>query len=81
MPPASERAFPSEETARSMRVPGRAKAGRRAVTITAATFLAWTCFGSTRMPSRPSMPAIDCEVKATLSESPVPARPTTRPYP
>ncbi len=79
MPPESDRAFPREETATSKRVPGRAKAGSRAVTITAATLRAWTCLGSTRMPRRPSRPAIDWAVKATRSESPVPASPTTRP--
>ena len=49
--------------------------------MTAATLRVRTSRGSMRMPRRPSMPLMDCEVKNTRSLSPVPARPTTRPYP
>ena len=42
VPPVRLVASPSAETATSMRLPLRAKAGRSAVTITAATFLVWS---------------------------------------
>ena len=64
----------------SMRLPCAEKAGRLAVTITAATFL--VCMISPRVftPSRSSMVWMLCWVKgAFFSESPVPFKPTTRP--
>jgi len=73
-------ASPSALTEMSMRVPWPEKAGRLAVTITAATFL--VCMVSPRVltPSRSSMVCRLCWVKGALrSESPEPLSPTTRP--
>ena len=69
-------------TLMSMRVPVRAKAGRVAVTMTAATFLVRRVFEMSRVltPIRSSMPMTDCWVNGELLiVSPVPFSPTTRP--
>jgi hypothetical protein len=82
MPPIKLVASPSAETAMSIRLPGRAKAGRLAVTITAATLRVSSRASLSRVftPRRSSMPISDCLVNmAVRSLSPVPARPTTRP--
>jgi hypothetical protein len=64
----------------SMREPFEEKAGRLAVTITAATFLVCIVWPRVLVPIRSSMVWIESWVKgAFFSESPVPLRPTTRP--
>jgi len=75
-------ASPSAETATSMRLPGRAKGGRLAVTITAAMLrvLSFSSLSRVLTPRRSNMPTSDWRVKmAVRNWSPVPARPTTRP--
>ncbi len=70
------------ETVASISEPEAAKAGRRAVTITAATFLVFRVWAASRTltPSRSSMADRLCLVKAAFcSESPVPLSPTTMP--
>ena len=62
VPPNSEAASPSEETLTSMRAPDSTKAGRLAVTITAATFLARARPSSVAMPRFSSIARIDCSV-------------------
>ena len=65
-----------------MRLPVRAKAGRLAVTMTAATFLVCSLAPWSRVftPSRSSMPISDWRVNTALSSlSPVPFSPTTSP--
>ena len=63
----------------SMRLPLRAKAGRLAVTMTAATFLVpqlGLSWSRVLTPSRSSIPISDCRVNTALSSrSPVPFRP------
>ena len=67
-------------TETSMRVPWAEKAGRFAVTITAATFLVCIVVPRVLTPSRSSMVWMLCWVNgAFFRESPVPLRPTTRP--
>jgi hypothetical protein len=66
----------------SMRLPARAKPGRLAVTITAATFLVESLVIWSRVltPNRSSIATSDSRVKMALSSlSPVPFRPTTKP--
>ena len=66
----------------SILLPDRAKAGRLAVTMTAATFLVCSLLSWSRVltPRRSSMPMSDWRVNTALSSrSPVPLRPTTRP--
>jgi hypothetical protein len=66
----------------SIRLPGRAKAGRFAVTITAATFFVSSRASLSRVltPSRSSMPISVWRVKtAVRSRSPMLFSPTTRP--
>ena len=82
VPPIRLVASPSAETAMSMRLPGREKGGRFAVTITAATLRVSSFASLSRVltPRRSSMPTRDCRVKiAVRSRSPVPASPTTSP--
>ena len=66
-----------------MVVPGRAKAGSWAVTMTAATFLVFICRNTSAvrpMPMRLTMLAMACLVNTDfLMSSPVPFRPITRP--
>ena len=84
VPPIRSFASPRADTPTSIRLPPRAKAGRLAVTITAATFLVCSLLSWSRVftPSRSSIPISDCRVKTALSNlSPVPFSPTTRPYP
>jgi flagellar P-ring protein FlgI len=62
--------------------PAAAKAGKRAVTITTATFLVSMLASRVLIPSRSIMDCRPCLVMGTLrKESPVPLRPTTRPWP
>jgi hypothetical protein len=68
------------ETVMSMREPWRENGGRVAVTMTAATFFGLKSSPRMLMPSRSSMPMIDCSVKGEFERlSPLPLRPTTRP--
>ena len=66
-----------------MRFPWRANAGSAAVTLTAATFLIWSCRGLmlSVSPRRRSMFSTLCTVKMACWLSPVPLRPATSPYP
>ncbi len=60
--------------------PAAAKAGKLAVTITAATFLVSMVASRVLTPRRSSMSIRLCLVMGALRRlSPVPARPTTRP--
>ena len=73
---------PIAETVTSMRVPCVPKGGRLAVTMTAATLPVVIVWPRTLTPRRSSIACSDCLVNGLLlSESPVPLRPTTRPYP
>ena len=65
----------------SMRDPGCANGGSVAVTITAAVLLTRIAVGDTVTPMRASMLARLCAENTVCRRSPVPARPTTRPYP
>ena len=68
------------ETVTSMRVPWVPKAGRLAVTITAATLPVRIVCPRMLTPSRSSIACSDCLVNGMLLRvSPVPLRPTTRP--
>ncbi len=68
------------ETEASICEPEAEKAGSRAVTITAATFLVLRSASRTLTPSRSSIASRLCLVKGALRRvSPVPFRPTTRP--
>jgi hypothetical protein len=80
VPPRSDVASPIELTFTSMRLPGLAKGGRLAVTITAATFFAFDWLPWVEMPRFCSMARIDWSVKGEERRlSPLPCRPTTRP--
>ena len=82
VPPVRLVASPRAETATSIRLPLRAKAGRSAVTITAAMFLVESLATWSRVftPSRSSIPISDSRVNTELSSlSPVLFSPTTRP--
>ncbi len=82
VPPKRLLASPMAETVASISEPEAEKAGRRAVTITAATFLVFSVAAASRTftPSRSSMAERLCLVKAAFCrESPVPFRPTTMP--
>src|SRR5919108_1149297 len=70
-----------EETTISTRPPARAKGGRLAVTMTAATLRALISLGFTVMPRARNILLMDCVVNAVFPPSPVPFKPTTRPYP
>ena len=64
----------------SMREPLPTKAGRSAVTITAAILRVRVLALRTLMPMRSSIDCSDCSVKGELRRvSPVPLRPMTRP--
>ena len=68
------------DTDTSMRLPGAAKAGRLAVTMTAATFLVCMTWPRVLVPSRSSMLWMLSWVNGAFFRlSPVPFRPTTRP--
>ena len=68
------------ETVTSMRVPCVPKAGRFAVTITAATLPVRRVCPRMLTPSRSNIAVSDCLVKGMLlSVSPVPLSPTTKP--
>jgi hypothetical protein len=73
--------LPIEDTVTSMVWPGLAKAGRSAVTVTAATFLSCGfALGGMVTPKRASMFLMLWMVNgAWLVWSPVPSSPTTRP--
>jgi hypothetical protein len=82
VPPVRSLASPMAEAVTSIRSPVRMKAGRSAVTMTAATSLVCSCEASAwvLILSRPSMPTRDCLVKTAFCRlSPVLLRPTTRP--
>lgn len=80
LPPRSEEASPSELTVTSTRLPGLAKGGRLAVTITAAMFLAFDWPPCVVMPRFCNIARMDCSVNGEERRlSPVPCRPTTRP--
>ena len=79
VPPIRDLASPMLETTTSMPVPGVANGGSFAVTMTAATFLVFRVFGSTRIPMRDSIATTDCTVNWLCCESPVWFRPTTMP--
>jgi hypothetical protein len=59
--------------------PARANGDSTAVTITAATLRLCTSSATSVMSKRDSMLAIDWRVALLRAESPVPARPVTRP--
>ena len=81
VPPRRLLALPIEDTVTSIAWPGRAKAGRLAVTMTAATFLSCMLVPcGTVTPMLPSMLTMLCLVKGVcVVWSPLPSRPTTRP--
>jgi hypothetical protein len=80
VPPISELESPSAETVTSRREPTSMPAGRSAVTITAATLRLASVLPRTLMPMRSSIAPSACWVNGALrSESPLPARPITRP--
>ena len=81
MPPFRLFALPSEETVTSRLWPGRAKAGRLAVTSTAATFFSCSaCPGGRFTPSCASIAVRLCVVNGVCAVwSPLPSRPTTSP--
>ena len=79
MPPCRLLASPMAAAVVSMRMPGWAKAGRVAVTMTAAVFFTGSAVGDTEMPMRSSMLVRLWAENMVCCLSPVPARPTTRP--
>ena len=80
VPPCRLLASPIAETVTSIREPGAMKAGRLAVTITAAMSLVFGVAARVLTPMRSSADWIDCWVKGALRRaSPVPFRPTTMP--
>jgi hypothetical protein len=78
-PPTRLRASPIEVTVTSIASPGRANGASVAVTMTAATLRLCTSSAASVRSKRASMLAIDWRVALLRAESPVPARPVTRP--
>ena len=82
VPPIRLLASPIADTFTSIVPPARAKAGNSAVTKTAATFLGRYCSPLTLTPRRSRMFDIISSVNGAFRmPSPVPFKPTTRPYP
>ena len=80
MPPNRLFASPMDETVTSIFDPVAAKAGRRAVTMTAAMFLVSMVAPRVLTPMRSIIEIKLCWVMGTLRRlSPVPLRPTTNP--
>ena len=72
----------ADDTVTSMRPPMRENGGKRAVIMTTATLRALICLGVMIVPKRrPSRFDTICWVCTLCRLSPVPARPTTSPYP
>ena len=72
-------ASPMDETVTSIVSPSRVNGGSVAVTMTAATLSGFRLDVSIETPNALSMLPMLCTVSLTLFESPVFARPTTRP--
>src|SRR5450755_3517227 len=81
MPPCKLLQSPMADTEMSMRVPGCANGGRLVVTSTAAVFLTRMAVGETATPMRARRFVKLCDENTVCLLSPVPFKPTTRPYP